>query len=180
MQWKYKLAPSRSKHKKYAHTHWPDTPGPCLASQLVQCLLCSQWKHHAFSSTVHSSFWKWLFPPSLEKILQVPSGTKSYSSFDTDLRCHLVQEAFLYLLPSPPLAFRISNMLFSCASLIERVDTSMYFNFVPRASVQASLVAQMVKSLPAMQETWVRSLGMEDPLEKGIATHSSILAWGIP
>ena len=56
----------------------------------------------------------------------------------------------------------------------------MYFNFVPRASVQASLVAQMVKSLPAMQETWVRSLGMEDPLEKGIATHSSILAWGIP
>ena len=56
----------------------------------------------------------------------------------------------------------------------------MYFNFVPRASVQDSLVAQMVKSLPAMQETWVRSLGMEDPLEKGIATHSSILAWGIP
>ena len=55
----------------------------------------------------------------------------------------------------------------------------MYFNFVPRASVQASLVAQMVKSLPAMQETWVRSLGMEDPLEKGIATHSSILAWGV-
>ena len=46
--------------------------------------------------------------------------------------------------------------------------------------MQASLVAQMVKSLPAMQETWVRSLGMEDPLEKGIATHSTILAWGIP
>ena len=41
-------------------------------------------------------------------------------------------------------------------------------------------VAQMVKNLPAVQETWVQSLGWEDPLEKGIATHSSILAWRIP
>jgi len=44
----------------------------------------------------------------------------------------------------------------------------------------ASLVAQMVKNLPAMQETWVGSLGQEDPLEKGLATHSSILVWRIP
>ena len=44
----------------------------------------------------------------------------------------------------------------------------------------ASLVAQLVRNLPAMQETWVRSLGWEDPLEKGTATHSSILAWRIP
>ena len=43
-----------------------------------------------------------------------------------------------------------------------------------------SLVAQMVKRLPAMQETWVRSLGQEDPLEKEMATHSSIFAWKIP
>ena len=43
-----------------------------------------------------------------------------------------------------------------------------------------SLLAQMVKSLPAMWETWVRSLGREDPLEKEMATHSSILAWRIP
>ena len=41
-------------------------------------------------------------------------------------------------------------------------------------------MAQMVKNLPAMQETWVQSLGREDPLEKGITTHSSILAWRIP
>ena len=45
---------------------------------------------------------------------------------------------------------------------------------------QASLVAQLVKTLRAMWETWVRSLGGEDPLEKGKATHSSILAWRIP
>ena len=44
----------------------------------------------------------------------------------------------------------------------------------------ASLVAQTVKNLPVMQETWARSLGWEDPLEKGTATHSSILAWRIP
>ena len=45
---------------------------------------------------------------------------------------------------------------------------------------KASLVAQMVKNPPAMQETWVQSLGQEDLLEKGMATHSSILAWKIP
>ena len=44
----------------------------------------------------------------------------------------------------------------------------------------ASLVAQMVKNLPSMQETLVQPLGQEDPLEKGMATHSSILAWRIP
>ena len=43
-----------------------------------------------------------------------------------------------------------------------------------------SLVAQMIKNLPAMQETRVQSLGWEDPLEKGMATHTSILAWRIP
>ena len=43
-----------------------------------------------------------------------------------------------------------------------------------------SLVAQLVKNLPAMRDTWVRSPGREDPLEKGKATHSSILAWRIP
>ena len=44
----------------------------------------------------------------------------------------------------------------------------------------ASLVAQMVKNLPAMKETWIRSLGQEDALEKGMGTHSSILACRIP
>ena len=43
-----------------------------------------------------------------------------------------------------------------------------------------SLVAQLVKNPPAMRETWVQSLSWEDPLEKGKATHSSILAWRIP
>ena len=50
----------------------------------------------------------------------------------------------------------------------------------PLAYSGASLIAQSVKNLPAMQETWVRSLGQEDPLENEMATHSSIIAWRIP
>ena len=46
--------------------------------------------------------------------------------------------------------------------------------------IWASLVGETVKNLPAMLETWVRSLGQEAPLEKGMANHSSILAWRIP
>ena len=49
-----------------------------------------------------------------------------------------------------------------------------------KINIGASLVAQRLKHLPAMQETWVQSLGREDPLEKEMATHSSILAWRIP
>ena len=44
----------------------------------------------------------------------------------------------------------------------------------------ASLVAQMVKNSLAMWDTWVQSLGQEDPLEEGVATHSSVLAWRVP
>ena len=49
-----------------------------------------------------------------------------------------------------------------------------------RANSSASLVAQMVNNPPAVWETWVWSLGWEDPLEEGMATHSNILAWRIP
>ena len=49
-----------------------------------------------------------------------------------------------------------------------------------RLTHRASLVTQRVKNLPAVQETQVQSLGREDPLEKGMATHSSILAWRVP
>ena len=54
-----------------------------------------------------------------------------------------------------------------------------YLLFV-RHFARASLVAQLIKNPPAMQETWVRSLGQEAPLEKGKATHSSVLAWRVP
>ena len=51
---------------------------------------------------------------------------------------------------------------------------------LPHTCTDLTLVAQRLKHLPVMQETWVRSLGQEDPLEKEMATHSSILAWKIP
>ena len=55
-----------------------------------------------------------------------------------------------------------------------------YFSLLTLNLVCPSLVAQIVKNLPAVQETWVWSLGLEDPLKKGMATHFSILAWRIP
>ena len=55
----------------------------------------------------------------------------------------------------------------------EEIDYSLQYSW-------ASLVAQTVKNLPAMQETWVQSLSWADSLEEGIATHSSILVWRIP
>ena len=61
-----------------------------------------------------------------------------------------------------------------------RGQESLRRNGVALIFNRASLVAQLVKNPPAMQETWVQSLGGEDPLEKGMATHSSILAWRIP
>ena len=55
-----------------------------------------------------------------------------------------------------------------------------FFLFFFNLTLLYSPVAQMVKNLPVMQETQVQSLGREDPLEKGMAVHSSILAWRIP
>ena len=64
--------------------------------------------------------------------------------------------------------------------LIHIVIIVFYFFFFLYFLTGASLVAQRLKRLPAMQETWVQSLGWEDPLKKGMATHSNILAWRIP
>ena len=61
-----------------------------------------------------------------------------------------------------------------CKDLCIRIFIVLSFSAV------VFLVAQTVKRLPATQETWVQSLGQEDPLEKGMAIHSSILAWRIP
>ena len=59
-------------------------------------------------------------------------------------------------------------------------DGQFIFSLPMLLVLRTSLVAQMVKRLSTMQETWVCSLGWEDPLEKEMATHSSILAWRIP
>ena len=70
-------------------------------------------------------------------------------------------------------------MLLEQNSLVFRGLTIRRLNYI-LTICRASLVAQRLKRLPAMRETWARSLGWEDPLEKEMATHSSILAWRIP
>ena len=60
------------------------------------------------------------------------------------------------------------------------LSDSPFLIYLPILTVWVFPVAQMVKNLPAGQEVWVQSLGREDPLEKGMVTHSSILAWRIP
>ena len=74
------------------------------------------------------------------------------------------------------------KLLPKCHSFAKWIFKILFSHFLLGMSVViwASLVAQMVKNLPAMQETWIRSLGWEDPLKKGKATHSRILAWRIP
>ena len=63
---------------------------------------------------------------------------------------------------------------------IVKYDSITKHSRAQKLTHQPLLVAQKVKNLPAVQETWVQTLGREDPLEKGMATHSSILAWRIP
>ena len=65
--------------------------------------------------------------------------------------------------------------------LVNRANTDrVYIFYVLSSKYRASLVAQMVKNKPAMREIQFGSLGQEDPLEKGMAMHSSVLAWKIP
>ena len=63
------------------------------------------------------------------------------------------------------------------ASIVEK---KCFLLLISKFEIRASLVAQTVKSLPAIWETWVQFIGQEDPLEKEIATHSSVLAWEFP
>ena len=76
----------------------------------------------------------------------------------------------------------LSGLFFSrdFSWLFSRVSSKASILWHSAFFMRASLVAQLVKNLPAIQKTWVQSLGWEDPLEKGRATHSSILAWRIP
>ena len=72
------------------------------------------------------------------------------------------------------------KLFFQCDIYVNiAVPPSILIYHVLNWHTKASLMAQVVKNLPAMQETYVQSLGQEDPLEKEMATHSSILAWRI-
>ena len=70
------------------------------------------------------------------------------------------------------------SFIFYISGIMQFLFVSSFFHLI--LHLWAPLVAQMVKIPPAIQETWVQSLGQEDPLEKGMAIHSNILAWRIP
>ena len=89
--------------------------------------------------------------------------------------------------PSPPIPikqlFWLLTVYISLPAFVLYINksfNSFVFGFSSSMSCGASLVAQTVRNPPAVRETWVWSLGWEDPLEEGTATHSSILAWRIP
>ena len=82
-------------------------------------------------------------------------------------------------MPFPPLG-DLPDPGIETVSLISPALAGKFFKCSIDTSLVASLVAQVVKNLLAMLETWVRSLAWEDPLEEGMSTHSSILAWRIP
>ena len=85
-------------------------------------------------------------------------------------------EFSLAILPTLPLIMKIVHsllLIIKCHHLASRISVS-YHPYMP------SVITQLVKNLPAMQETQVQALGWKDPLEKEMATHSSILAWQIP
>ena len=80
--------------------------------------------------------------------------------------------------PPSPAARPVPRPLLGRETLLRSTDLMWHLWASPET--RASPVAQTVKNLPAMQERQVRSLGWKDPLEKGMATHSSILAWRVP
>ena len=116
------------------------------------------------SNTMTLVFWMLNFKPTFS----LTSFTFIKRLFSSSLSAiRVLSSAYLRLL-----IFLLAILIPACAS------SSLAF-WVIYCAYRASLVAQLVKNLPAMLETWVRSLGWEDSLEKGKATHSSILAWRI-
>ena len=75
---------------------------------------------------------------------------------------------------------RLHHSIQNCGLRVSSERSALAWSLASVSQYRASLVAQMVKNPPAMRETWVRFLGWKDPLEEGMATHCSILAWRIP
>ena len=125
---------------------------------------------HLLISWLQSSF----------SVILVPKKIKSVTvSIVSPSICHEVMGPnamiFVFWMLSFKPAFSLSSFTFN-----RKLFSSSSLSAYPLQYSWASLVAQLVKNPPAMQETWVQSLGWEDPLEKKKATHFSILAWRIP
>ena len=137
----------------------------------------------------------WLFIYLFAAVLGVHCCTQAFSSGCSSLWCEVFSLRWLLLLHS--MGSRCAGLVASlhvdsshtknqtCVPCIGRLITKRWttrkvlIRLILKCLL-SSLVAQLGKSLPAMQETRVRSMGQEDPLEKEVATHSSILSWRIP
>ena len=95
----------------------------------------------------------------------------------------MVHLSHLYMTTGKTIALTIRTFVGKVMSLLFNMLFRFIIVFLPRNKhllitwQQSSLVSQTVKNLPAICETWIQSLGQKDPLEKGMATHSSILDW---
>ena len=115
-----------------------------------------------------------------------------HSSKASVLQCSaffIVQLSLPYMTIGKPIALTRWAFVGKVTSLLFNMLSMLVIAFLPKSKClliswlqlpRAALVAQLVKNPPALQETWLRSLGWEDALEKGMATHSSILAWRVP
>ena len=130
-----------------------------MAHYKVFCIfLCSIWTHHSFCCKMI--------------LLRCYFCLFSFQAISLD-PCRINYRHF-WIWHSGLLLMWLIQIYFPVSSVHERLT----FSYGPFSS-RASLVARMVKNPPAMLETWVQSLGWEDPREEGMATHSSILAWRI-
>ena len=102
-------------------------------------------------------------------------GSLSKRSMTWSLWLSFVSQIILWLH-----AFCLTDPNLSVCSVVRILKSTNLDHLVCFHTKRASLVAQTVKDPPTMRGTWVRSLGWDDPLEEGMATHSSILAWRIP
>ena len=118
--------------------------------------------------------------------VQLPkSESQFYQLLSSGFRVsqHWAQRAHLWNGPGNPTQWKVQIWVIALSLLAKTwyvVSTSYLSVIIILMIVGLPLVAQMVKRLPTMWETWVQTLGWEDPLEKEMATHSSILAWKIP
>ena len=112
-------------------------------------------------------------------LLAVQETLKSLLQHHSSKASILLCSAFFIVQLSHPYMTTGKTIAWTIWTFVDKV-MSLLFNMLSRLVIWASLVAQRLKHLPGMQETWVRSLGQEDSLEKEMAPHSSTLAWRIP
>ena len=150
-------------------------PSPSPRAFSNSCPL-SQWHHPTISSSV-VPFSCLQSSPASRSFLMSQLFTSGDQSIEASASASVLPMNIKGLISFKKLPLGLRN---SCRRAASTDDYDILVYWYSRKYSRVSLVAQMVKNLPAVQKTWVQSLGREDPLEKGTATHSSILAWRIP